>query len=110
MYLSADSIPTGEGNGEQGELMYPIEYLNTIQCSGLPLAKLTLKIGCPVMVLCNIDPSQGICNGSRGVVTRMQSCVIEIRLLTGEFKGKKAFVPQLSLHPQDTQIPFEFCQ
>ena len=110
VYHSADSIPTGEGNGEQGDLMYPVEYLNTIQCSGLPLAKLTLKIGCPVMVLRNIDPSQGICNGTRGVVTRMQSRVIEIRLLTGEFKGKKAFVPRLSLCPQDTQIPFEFCR
>jgi len=109
-YFSADSIPTGEGNGDQGDLMYPVEYLNTIQCSGLPLAKLTLKIGCPVMVLRNIDPSHGICNGTRGVVTRMQSRVIEIRLLTGEFKGKKAFIPRLSLNPQDTQIPFEFCR
>ena len=110
VYFSADSIPTGEGNGEQGDLMYPVEYLNTIQCSGLPLAKLTLKIGCPVMVLRNIDPSHGICNGTRGVVTRMQSRVIEIRLLTGQFKGQKAFVPRLSLQPQDTQIPFEFCR
>jgi ATP-dependent DNA helicase PIF1 len=62
------------------------------------------------MVLRNIDPSQGICNGTRGVVTRMQSRVIEIRLLTGEFKGKKAFVPWMSLCHQDTQIPFEFCR
>ena len=54
-YFSADSISTGEGNGDQRDLMYPVEYLNTIQCSGLPLAKLTLKIGCPVMVLHNID-------------------------------------------------------
>jgi hypothetical protein len=108
IYLSADSIPAGDGNGEQGDLMYPVEYLNTIQCSGLPLHKVTLKIGCPVMVLRNIDPSQGICNGTRGVVTRMQSRVIEIRLLTGEFKGKKAFVPRMNINPQDTQIPFEF--
>ena len=108
VYLSADSIPITERNGEQGDLMYPVEYLNSIQCSGIPLHKVTLKIGCPVMVLRNIDPSQGICNGTRGVVTRMQSRVIEIRLLTGEFKGKKAFIPRMNLNPQDTQIPFEF--
>jgi len=65
IYYSADSIPPGEENGEQGELLYyPVEYLNMIQCSGLPLSKLTLKIGCPVMVLRNIDPSLGICNGT----------------------------------------------
>jgi ATP-dependent DNA helicase PIF1 len=40
----------------------------------------------------------------------MQSRVIEIRLLTEQFKGKKAFVPRMSLCPQDTQIPFEFCR
>jgi hypothetical protein len=40
----------------------------------------------------------------------MQSRVIEIQLLSGEFKGKKAFVPRMSLCPQDTQIPFEFCR
>ena len=105
VYFSADSIPTGKGNGDQGDLMYPVEYLNTIQCSGLSLAKLALKIGCPVMVLHNIDLSHGICNGTRGVVTRMQSCVIEIRLLTEEFKGKRAFVARLSLNPQDNSNP-----
>ena len=30
VYFSADSIPPGEGNGKQGDLMYLVEYLNTI--------------------------------------------------------------------------------
>ena len=110
MFYSADTLPNNEGNGDQGALMYPVEYLNNISCSGLPLHKLTLKQGCPVMVLRNIDPAQGVCNGSRGVVTRMQSRVIEIRLLTGEFKGRNVFIPRMGLIPQDTQIPFEFCR
>ena len=110
VFHSADSLPNNEGNGNQGALMYPVEYLNTICCSGLPLSKLTLKQGCPVMVLRNIDPSQGVCNGSRGVVTRMQSRVIEIRLLTGEHCGRTVFIPRMGLIPQDTQIPFEFCR
>jgi len=33
------------------------------------------------------------------VVTKMQSQMIEIRFLTGEFMRKKAFVPRLSLNP-----------
>jgi hypothetical protein len=33
--------------------MYPTECLNMITASGLPLHKLTLKVGSPVMVLCN---------------------------------------------------------
>ena len=40
----------------------------------------------------------------------MQSRVIEIRLLTGEHRGKTVFIPRMGLIPQDTQIPFEFCR
>ena len=51
VFHGADSIPNNHGNGQEGILMYPVEYLNSINCSGLPLAKLTLKIGCPIMIL-----------------------------------------------------------
>ena len=75
-YFSTDSISTGEGNGDQGDLMYSVEYLNTIQCSGLPLAKLILKIGCPVIVLCNIDPSHASEKGHLALaVFRCFSCL-----------------------------------
>jgi len=51
VFQSADCIEDNEGHGEEGILMYPVEYLNSINCSGLPLAKLALKVGCPIMVL-----------------------------------------------------------
>jgi PIF1-like helicase len=38
---SADSI----ANNQNGELLYPPEYLNSINSSGLPLAHLALKVG-----------------------------------------------------------------
>src|SRR5271168_1254602 len=110
VFMSADSIKgNGEGDGP-GELMYPVEYLNTINCSGLPLAKLKLKIGCPVMVLRNLHAAEGVCNGTRGVVTRMSNRVLEIRLLTGDHAGKTTFIPRLSITPSSTQVPFEFCR
>src|SRR6202012_756032 len=76
---------------------YPTEFLNTIKASGLPLAKLCLKIGCPIMVLRNLDPSNGLCNGSRGILTRIQPHVLEIRLLGGDHHGKHAFIPRLRI-------------
>ena len=66
-FLSADSVKESNQNGE-GELMYLVEYLNSINCSGLPLHKLRLKVGCPVMILQNLNPGEGVCNGSRGIV------------------------------------------
>ena len=52
-FLSADTIKNNNGEGGQEVLMYPVEYLNTINCSSLLLHKLELKKGCPVMVLRN---------------------------------------------------------
>jgi ATP-dependent DNA helicase PIF1 len=36
---------------------YPSEFLNTLTTSGLPPHVLRLKIGCPIILLRNIDPS-----------------------------------------------------
>jgi hypothetical protein len=108
-FLSADSVKGINENGE-GELLYPVEYLNSITCSGLPLHKLQLKVGCPVMVLRNLNPGEGVCNGSRGVVTRFSNRVLEVRLLTGDHAGTTTFIPRLSITPSTTQVPFEFCR
>ena len=108
-FLSADLV---KGNNEdgQGELLYPVEYLNSIICSGLPLHKLQLKVGCPVMILRNLNPGEGVCNGSRAIVTRMSNRVLEVRLLTGDHAGKTTFIPRISIIPSSTQVPFEFCR
>jgi hypothetical protein len=50
IFHSADSVVYEEGV-DDGDMQYPVEYLNSINASGLPLSKLTLKIGCPIMVL-----------------------------------------------------------
>ena len=111
VFHGADSILNNHGNGQEGILMYPVEYLNSINCSGVPLAKLTLKIGCPIMILRNLNASEGVCNGSCGIITRIgnHSQVLEVWLLTGEQAGQTIFIPHISLTPTDTQIPFEFC-
>ena len=60
MFHSADFIPTSEQNGEEDPMLnYPVEYLIEIHCSGLPLAELELKIGCPVMILRNLMGAEG---------------------------------------------------
>ena len=88
-FYSADRVLNDNPDDQEEELMYPVEYLNEINCSGLPLVKMKLKLRCPVMVLRNLNQAEGVCNGSRGIVTRMSERVIEIELLTG---GKKVFI------------------
>jgi hypothetical protein len=111
VFQSADSIPTSEQNGgEDAMLNYPVEYLNEINCTGLPLARLEVKVGCPVMVLKNLDPTNGICNGSRGILRRHGHRVMEVELITGDHAGHKVFIPRISIFPTEQQVAFKFCR
>jgi len=66
MYHSFDSVVDDPHN------YYPSKFLNTLTPSGLPPHVLKLKIGCPIILLRNIDPANGLCNGTRLVVRGYQ--------------------------------------
>jgi hypothetical protein len=86
--------------------MYPTEYLNMITASGLPLHKLTLKVGSPVMVLCNLNPAEGVCNGTQGIITHMTNRVLELCLLGGDHDGQLVSLPRIKCYPSNAQILF----
>ena len=43
------------------EAHYSSGYLNSINASGLPLSELNLNVGCPIVILCNLDPANELC-------------------------------------------------
>jgi len=47
------------------------EFLITINVSGIPNHKIKLKVGVPVMLLRNLDPTAGLCNAIRLIITKM---------------------------------------
>ncbi|PWZ30743.1 hypothetical protein Zm00014a_021326 [Zea mays] len=63
---------------------YPPEFLNTLTPNGLPPHVLKLKIGCPVILLRNIDPANGLCNGTRLVVRGFQRNSIDAEIVLGQ--------------------------
>jgi ATP-dependent DNA helicase PIF1 len=64
-----------------GEDIYPIEYLHSLTATGLPLAHLALKPSCPLMLLHNIDPSQGLCNGTCMILMDIKQHVLQCHIL-----------------------------
>ena len=70
VYLSADNVVIGDLNSDKG-LYVTTEFLNDINLSGLPPHKLTIKVGSIMMLLRNLNPKKGLCNGTRLLITSM---------------------------------------
>ena len=84
------------------DILQTPENLHAMTPSGYPLAHLKLKIGCPVIVLRNLQPKQGVVNGTRGIVTRISRRVLELRLQS----GSHVLIPRVKLISIDEHIPF----
>ncbi|CAA7035449.1 unnamed protein product [Microthlaspi erraticum] len=104
-YLSCDSIDTSDTSSKD-DMLYTQEYLNSIKISGLRNHSLTLKVGTPIMLLRNIDPHAGLCNGMRLLITQLASHVIEAKLITGDKTGIKVLLPRMYVSPPEARFPF----
>lgn len=62
---SADSLQD-EGEGVRDDV--PEDFFRTSDDSSLPLSELKMKMGCPLMLLRNLDPGKGLCNGTRMIL------------------------------------------
>lgn len=105
-FNSADSFSQDTATFGSDPLNLPVEFLNSLNSSGIPLSQLHLKVGCPVILLRNPAPLLGLCNGSRATVLRMSERVIEVRLMGGEHDGEIAFIPRITLSPSDNNTDF----
>ena len=83
----------------------PVEFLNTQDVSGLPPHKLHLKVGCPIILLRNLDAPK-LCNGTRLAVKGLHNNVIEATILTGQSKGETAFIPKMPMALTDSPYPW----
>ena len=59
------------------------------------------------MLLRNLNPSKGLCNGTRLIVTQLTRRVIEGEIITGIAKGCKAYIPRIITTSVDKKWPFK---
>src|SRR5436190_8580 len=106
LYPSADSVDlTDDSNTEQPQLYSP-EFLRSLKIPGFPPGELKLKVGIPIMLLRNLNPSEGLCNGTRLICRGLHNKVIDAKIITGPYVSNRVFIPRISLIPSDTSLPF----
>ncbi|XP_062100811.1 uncharacterized protein LOC133806736 [Humulus lupulus] len=71
------------------------DFLNNPTQNGLPPHELLLKKNCPIMLLRNINPSEGLCNGTRLICRAFDQNIIDAEIAVGYYKGKRVFIPSV---------------
>ena len=120
-YRSADTLPDTTG---ALAATYPTEFLNSLNPNGLTQHALVLKVGAPVMLLRNLNAAMGLANGTRLIVTSLNSHTVQVgftfnhnyylfflhlqaTVLTGTNVGEQVIIPRIPLFSNDTRLPFK---
>lgn len=94
--MSYDSLCQAKSNLDTLDDIHTPEFLNTTIAYEVPNHKLRLKVGVPIMLLRNIEQSLGLCHGTRLIVTKLGTYVIEGKVISDSNIGEKVLF--LSYH------------
>ena len=90
----------------------PLDYIHTISTPQLPPHKLLFKIGCVLMLLRNLSPAQGQCNGTKlkldGVLPSGTPRILECTIISGPKAGNRILIPRIQMVPSEGNFPFSF--
>ncbi|KAG2695935.1 hypothetical protein I3760_07G034500 [Carya illinoinensis] len=75
------------------------DFVHTLIPNGLPLHELLLKQNCPIMLLRNIHPSEGLCNGTQLICRNFDRNVIHAEIIVGHHSGKNVFIQRIPFLP-----------
>jgi ATP-dependent DNA helicase PIF1 len=66
-----------------------------------------LKVGTPIMLMRNLDQAEGLCNGTRLIVTKLANHVIEAKIISGKNIGNVHYIPRMKMSPSQSPWPFK---
>jgi len=74
--------------------------------TGLPHHILNVKIGSVVILLVNIDTSQGLCNGARLIIRSINNHVLDVEVLSGPQRGYRCLLNRFKMQERENNAGF----
>jgi len=100
-FSSADTL-----QNNQDLLRFNQEYLHTLTPTGFPTHDIRLKTGMPLMLMRNLNPREGLCNGTKLVFIRsVANKVLECQIV-GSLRT--VLIPRITFIPKAGDYPFEW--
>ncbi|XP_024039627.1 uncharacterized protein LOC18040843 [Citrus clementina] len=106
-YFSSDSICKASANTNDEDVLYPTEFLNSLKFNGIPNHDIRPKEGAPVMLLRNLNQIEGLCNGTRLIVTRLGKWSIRGDIISGTNIGQNVTIQRIIMSPNESRWPFK---
>ena len=103
--LSADTCATEEENA-----LYMIEFLNCLDPPGLPPHELRLRVGMPVVLLKDLNPVRGQAKGTRLIVKRASTFVLDAEIASGSHVGDRVLIPRVTMTNSDAGMQLKRLQ
>lgn len=84
-YYSFYFICKNSFNFDELEILYPFEFLNTLEFNCFPQYELNLKVNALIMSLINLNPTSRFCNGTRLILKNLGECMLIAIIITNFF-------------------------
>ena len=82
------------------------EFLNSLSPNGLPPHTHKIKQGTPLMLLRNINPREGLCNGTRLIFEKaLNNKLLECTIMSS---GRTVLLPRICFIPKVREFPFSW--
>jgi len=102
IYTSVDTLETVDNEDIHEVIM--TEYLNSLNPTCLPPHELRLRQYTVVMLIRNLNISEGLCNGTRLLVLDLCNNLLRCEILTGNKVGEIVFLNRITLYCENISI------
>jgi len=85
---------------------FSAESLQSIELASIPPSCLKLTIAAPVILIRNLSPKQGLCNGTRMRVLGIGRNCLQVAILGSKWDGEVRLLSRIKLTTSEEDLPF----